>query len=327
MAPRNSSADASPRVQVPGADADRPSWTRVGVIAAIGFVVGVAWPRLAGVRLGPSVPEAAASASASALPSSSVMPPAAPPPVPATATASDSPGASPPAARPTRPAEVPVTTASPGAEPASGPSSVAVGHGVVTSCRTTSGDTLKGGDCGAIAALDGIVVPRLRKLAACPAAAGATGKVRLSVRADFARGALSVDLGRGAPPANADAWLACARSELRGASLGSIAHENARYNVAYALTFAGSGSDAEPAAPVPAAAVVAPAVPEASDEVAQVAWDVALVRDAPKTGKVLARLQRGTTVHAGPANEGWVPVKYGDGFASDGWVYHGAIGR
>jgi hypothetical protein len=219
-----------------------------------------------------------------------------------------------------------VTTASPAGDPASA-SSIAVGHGVVTSCRTTSGDSLKGGDCGAIAGLDGIVVPRLRKLAACSATAGATGKVRFSVRADFARGALSVDLGRGTAPANADGWLACARSELRGASLGSIAHENARYNVAYTVTFAGGGSDAESAAPVPAAAVVAPALPEASDEVAQVAWDVALVRDAPKTGKVLARLQRGTTVHAGPANEGWVPVKYGDNFGSDGWVYHGAIGR
>jgi hypothetical protein len=26
-------------------------------------------------------------------------------------------------------------------------------------------------------------------------------------------------------------------------------------------------------------------------------------------------------------NQGWYPVKYGDGFASDGWVYRAAIGR
>jgi hypothetical protein len=51
------------------------------------------------------------------------------------------------------------------------------------------------------------------------------------------------------------------------------------------------------------------------------------VRDAPKTGKVLARLERGTSVHVGPVRDGWYPVKYGDGFASDGWVYRAAIGR
>jgi hypothetical protein len=323
MVPRNSTPDA-PRVQLPGADADRPSWTRVGVIAAIGFVVGVAWPRLAGVRLGPSVPEAVASASAPALPSPSVSPSAAPPAPSATATASDRPASSPPTAQPTRPAEVPVTTTA----PAAGGASLAVGHGVVTSCKSASGDSLKGADCGALAGLDAIVVPRLRKLAECSGAAGTTGKVRFGVRADFARNVLSVDLGHGTPPANADALLACARSELRGASLASIAHENARYNVAYALTFAASGgaTDDEPAASAPAVAVVAPA-PEATGEVAQVAWKVALVRDAPKTGKVVAQLPRGTTLHAGAASDGWIPVKYGDNFASDGWVYHGAIGR
>ena len=50
-------ADGPLSVQIPRPAADRPSWSRVGVIAAVGFIVGVAWPRLAGVRLGPSVPE------------------------------------------------------------------------------------------------------------------------------------------------------------------------------------------------------------------------------------------------------------------------------
>lgn len=51
------------------------------------------------------------------------------------------------------------------------------------------------------------------------------------------------------------------------------------------------------------------------------------MRDTPKTGKVLARLQRGAVVHLGLAKDGWYPVKYGDGFGSDGWLYRGAIGR
>jgi hypothetical protein len=326
MQSRSSSAEASPRVQIPGAGADRPSWARVGVIAAIGFVVGVAWPRLAGVRLGPSVPESAASASASASPTSAPSSPVSPTPVPA--TASDAPGAVPPAARPVRPAQVPVTTAvpatAPEAEPPPGAPAVSVGRGAVTACKTAQGDSLKGGDCGTLAGFDALVVPRLRRLAECPAAVGAAGKARVLVRADFGRGAVSADLGRGAALPNAEGLLACARTELRGVSLGSIAHENARYTVGYSVTFGAVDSSA--AAPVAAAVTVAEPA-SASDGVAQVAWEVAVVRDAPKTGKVVAKLQRGTTLHAGTPNDGWIPVKYGDNFARDGWVYHGAIGR
>jgi hypothetical protein len=63
-----------------------------------------------------------------------------------------------------------------------------------------------------------------------------------------------------------------------------------------------------------------------SEGTAQIVWEVALVRDAPK-GKVVARLQRGTSVRVGAVKDGWYPVKYGDGFASDGWIYRGALGR
>jgi len=56
-------------------------------------------------------------------------------------------------------------------------------------------------------------------------------------------------------------------------------------------------------------------------------WEVAIVRDAPRTGQVLARLPRGTKVNLGTAQDGWFKVKYGADFSSDGWVYRGAIGR
>ena len=53
-------------VGVPAADRDKPAWVKVGVIAGVCFVVGIAWPRLVGVRIGPSAPgEAAESASGS----------------------------------------------------------------------------------------------------------------------------------------------------------------------------------------------------------------------------------------------------------------------
>jgi hypothetical protein len=218
------------------------------------------------------------------------------------------------------------TPANTAVTPANTPN-VSVSRGTVTSCRTTAGDTLKGGDCGAVPGLDGIVVPRLRKLAECPASVGASGRLRLAVRADFARGSLSADLGRGAPPAGADALLECVRTDLRGAAIAALTHENARYSIAYVVHL--GGGDAEPSAAAPSAgatATPAPA-PETGAGIASVAWDVALVRDAPKTGKVLARLPRGTALRVGAASDGWVPVKYGDQFASEGWVYHSAIGR
>ncbi len=313
MPPRK--ADGPLAVQVPSPGQDRPSWLGVGAIAVVGFVVGVAWPRLAGVRLGPSVPDSpAASASEGEPPAAGVAsPPAVAPAVPA---AMPSPVAPSP----------PVAASGPGSSspsPSGLPSAsagvrVSVAHGAIISCKTAAGESLKGNDCGAVPGLDGVVLPRLRKLADCPDAAGTGGKVRLVVRVDFARDALAVELGHDRLASGAGPLLACAKSALASATLGGIAHDNPRYGVAYAVTF-GAPAVADPG---PAAAPVA-----TSDATAQVEWDVAIVRDAPKTGKVLARLQRGTPLHVGAVRDGWYPVKYGEGFGSDGWVYRGAIGR
>jgi hypothetical protein len=45
----------------------------------------------------------------------------------------------------------------------------------------------------------------------------------------------------------------------------------------------------------------------------------------PRT--LVARLPRGTKVKVGTSKDGWYQVKYGDGFANEGWLYRGAIGR
>jgi hypothetical protein len=169
------SAAGPPAVEAPAGAADTPSWTRVGVIAAIGFVVGVAWPRLAGVRLGPSLPDGAVA--------------------PVAAMSASAMSAAP----------------APEASSVSGP-------------PTTE---------------------------------------------------------NAAPPASA------ATAEPTTGAQGSPAGLKA----------------------------------------AQVEWEVALVRDSPKTGKVIARLPRGSQVRVGPVKDGWYPVAYGNGFSSDGWVYRGAIGR
>jgi hypothetical protein len=315
-------ADAPLLVQVPTAGQDRPSWMKVGVIAAIGFLVGVAWPRLAGVRLGPAVPEAASpSALATAPttePASSAVTSAALPAVVA------SPAAAPPP--PVAAAPPPVTgpapaTAPPSATAAPMSASATVAHGYVFACIGADGEALKGSACGSLPALDSLVMPRLRKLADCPEAAAANGKLHLVARLDFSRNALGVELGRTRGVSPAEPLLACAKAALAGTSVNGIAHEKVRYSVAYSVTF---GSAASPAGATQA--------PRGGDEAtaegaAQVVWEVAIVRDIPKTGKIVARLQRGAAVRVGPVKDGWYPIKYGDGFASDGWVYRGAIGK
>jgi SH3 domain-containing protein len=313
MALRPANADDRPTVQVPGAEADHPSWTKVAVIAAIGFVVGLAWPRIAGVRLGPSLP--AASASASSAPVEST---------PAAST-SGSMGA---------PANVASAAAADGASSLSGavqqpvpdvsPTEVTVPRGYVIGCKTAQNESLKGAECGALSGLDAVVMPRLRRLANCPEASGAAGKLHLVLTVDFARESLTTELSRSHPISSADAWLGCARSDLAGVRIAGISHEHPKYSVAYAVALAGS-APAAPSAVIPSAVQEVP--PEVDSRTAQVEWEVAIVRDAPKTGKVIARLQRGTTLRIGSPKDGWWPVKYGDGYTSEGWVYRGAIGR
>jgi hypothetical protein len=292
-----SSPKADPRLQVhiPTAADDRPSWTKVGVITAIGFIVGIAWPRVMGVRLGPSVPSDVASVAAAA----------------SGAPSEASSGLA------TAPPSAPAVAAVPAA-PTSAPPAVTVGHGVVFACKTSDGDSLKGSECGSLPGLDSLVMPRLRNLADCPEAASVTGKMHFVARIDFGHAAVAMELGRGQTVPSPDALLACAKTDITGLSLAGITHDNPRYSVAYTVTF-----DAGAAAAGSASAGAA----GDADGSAQVVWEVAIVRDAPKTGKVVARLQRGATVHLGTAKDGWYPVKFGDGFGSDGWLYRGAVGR
>ncbi len=207
--------------------------------------------------------------------------------------------------------------------PPASPPKVSVFPGPILTCKTDAGDTLKGSDCGKLRGLDALVLPRLRKLAECPEAAAAKGRLQLVLHIDFARGWVSPDLGRTQTVAPTEALLACSRTQLAGAGLSSVTHDNARYSVVYSVVFdAGEGAaDASPQAAHPSS--------DGAEGTAQVVWEVAIIRDVPKTGKVLARLQRGTQVHLGAAKDGWYPVKNGDGDgdAKEGWVYRGAIGK
>lgn len=315
--------DAPLRVEVPSAQEDRPAWVKVGVIAVVGFAVGVAWPRLAGIRPGPTSPADAASAAAA----SASAAPRAPESSAPTSASLTAPAAS----------SVPAAPASAVAV-ATGAPNVMLSRGAVISCKNEDGETLKGAAaCGGLGGLDAIAQPHLRKIAQCPAAEGMTGKVPLILTVDFAGGRVGLDIGKSKEITNRDGLLTCMRPHVIGIRPGNMTHEHPRYTVIYTATL--SAPDTSTGAPSASGghAGGTPGVADtpassgggasASDSpTAQVVWEVALVRDAPRTGQIVGRLQRGSKVHvsAGP-QEGWYKVQFGG--ATEGWVYRGAIGR
>lgn len=311
--------DAPLAIDLPGPDRDRPRWVKVGIIAAVGFVIGVAWPRVMGVRLGPSAPsEMNANVAAAAASSSAANKAAAAPAV----VAQPKPSAS--------------VAASASAAPAGGPPNVMVQKGSVLGCKGEDGESKKGKECGGVAALDQIVAPRLKKLSSCGAADGQTGKLSFVVNANFTNGSFSWDIGKSSTVTNTEGLTTCLKTIFQGVTVQGVAHENPRYTVAYATTLTAgtpSGTDEKTAEPSPKPAdttakpadTAAPTIAAGGE--ATVSWEVALIRDTPKTGTVVARLPRGTKVKVGAVKDGWYTINYGDGFASSGFVYHSALGK
>jgi hypothetical protein len=297
-------------VQIPPEGSDRPSWVKVGVIAVVGFAVGIAWPRLAGIRPGPSAPgesQAAATSAPAGHASDATEQPA------AAAVASAAPASS-AASAASGDAPVPMNNA---------PPAVLVTRGAVMTCKTADGEVLHGADkCGAVTAFDGLAQPRLKKLAYCPQAHGASGKLGVLFSLDFVRNKINFGFGKSSTVDNRDSLDQCLRMSFENVSLGPVTHDNPTYAVYYSVTFTPRDSTSMPPAATQAAEE------SSGPQTAQVAWEVAIVRDAPRTGSVVGRLQRGTKVRVGSGGQdGWYRVKYGSDFGSEGWVYRGAIGK
>ena len=317
--------DAPFVVDLPNASADQPSWLRVGIFAVVGLVVGIGWPRVFGVRLGPSAPLTTAAASEA---QSGARPADPPPALPANVVAaSPTSGAN---------AQAGASSSASATSVESNTSTVEVKHGVVVSCKSDTGERLKGAACGALD-FDAIALPRLKKLARCPTADGADGKLSVLFGLDFESNKVRIDVGRSTTIDNKDTFGVCLRGAFDQVSLGAMAHDNPSYTVSYAVHFAPRGS-VTPATPGGGAAAdtnggsqtpSTPSTPAAdvAADTAQVVWEVAIVRDAPRTGQVVARLQRGTAVKLAQGQEGWYRVKYGASFSNDGWVYRGAVGK
>lgn len=362
-----SKADRPLTLDLPKADADRPPWRKVGAIAVFGFVVGIAWPQLAGVRLGPSAPSDAPSSSSSSSATVTTAQGGAAGSAVTTTTASGAPlgsgaGAGGAAHADTEGPAAAMIAGSPesagggAAAGANGPS-VSVGHGILLSCRSEDGENLKGRACGSLG-FDALALPRLRRLGKCPAAAGAEGqRLPIAFALDFKRNSIVPSIGRTTTTvAGGEAIATCVRSLFEGASLSAVDHENVRYGVLYHVSFGKAAAGASPgtatanAPPIATTGgtpgATATATPssagggagaaggagvETGDDssggattTTQVVWDVAIVRDQPRTGTVVARLPRGSKVQVGAGQEGWYRVRAG---SAEGWVYRAAIGK
>lgn len=327
-------SDAPLAIEVPTATQDKPAWVKVGVIAAVGFVIGIAWPRLAGVRIGPNAPgESAAAASASHGGRAPDAPPASVTKV---------------AAAPSSSAATPATTApAPTTNTAAAPPKITVSKGLVLTCKTTDGENKKGKDCGGVPGVDDIVRPRVRNIATCSGMEGQTGKFSLTANADFVSGRFWYELNtKSATVQNIDAVTSCLKTVFHNTAVVQTPHEHSKYSVVYTAQLTPGGDDKDKVADKSDKSDVRDTkdtkakteaeekpekaekpAPAAATGEAEVAWDVGLVRDTPKTGTLVARLPRGTKVKVGASKDGWYQIKYGDGFANEGWLYRGAIGR
>jgi hypothetical protein len=279
-------------VELPAPGADRPAWTKVGIVALVGFAIGILWPRFTGTRIAPSPPgegsgpatEATAAASASTRPLAS---------------------GAPPAAAQTEPA-------------------INVGPGAILRCRDNEDEAVK--ECGSLQ-FDPVAIPVIKGLTHCRTAKEMAGQLSLGFEVDFRKRKVRPVLGKATtlPTETAQALLKCTEVGLENAMLGDMKHKHRRYTIFYTASLAAPGAAAEGATPAPSEG---PAAGTTTSETplsgsATVAWDVAVVRDTPKAGAIVGRILRGTKVKLVARQGEWLRIQAG---SIEGWAYRGALG-
>jgi hypothetical protein len=282
------------KVEIPEAEA-KPPWARAGAFAAIGLVVGIAWPSLAGMRVGPDLPGSEKDGGEE--PAVEVAP----------ALARTEPTAPTPA--PTQPA---------GEGPIAEQQRVVIGGGDIRQCF--KGRDKIEGDCGRLL-LDKVLTPKLQELTSCPAALGLEGQLEVGFDIAFDDKQIKVLPGKKGelPGTTVNGIVRCVADFIRDVSLDDIQHKHSRYKVFYTLDFYPPGA----ALPTEGDKNAPEGESDSRRGAASVTWDTALVRAEPVDGKVVARLVRGTRVTILGRRKDWYRVKVR---SKEGWVYRGALG-
>lgn len=300
-------------VQIPRPGADQPVWSRVGIIAFAGFAIGIAWPKLTGVKVGPSVPsDLAAKVEATATPGGSAAAPA----IPVSGSA----------AAPTLAASAAVPAD--GAVPAN-QELVVVGAGKITRCFEKKDKKVD--DCEKLQ-FDPIAVKKLKELSKCPSAIGLSGKMTIGFEVNFEKKEVQVQKAKKGtttlPSTTVNGILQCGAREFANVSLDDVPHKYRRYSLTYALTFYPPGKHPEEAEDGKAGDDASGAAGSTTDETeasgnATVSVDAAPLRKEPKGKEKVGRLVRGTKVKILARQNDWYKVDSG---SSVGWLYRSAIG-
>lgn len=289
-------------VEVPSPAQDRALTSKVGIVAIVGFGLGVLWPRILDLKVGPDVPGAS-----KPRPSKPVVAP---------------PAGSASAATPSESAAVADDGPAEDAAALTNKQTVIIADGRLESCRNKKGDKLD--DCGKLK-FDKIAKSKLGELVRCPAAIGLEGDIALSLTINFEKSEVVVDGEKKTSSLPGDTIRGvskCAAKELKDVELDKVSHTHHRYTVVYDLSFYPPGK-----AP-PAPEEGKPASDSEEEEGlgrATVTWEKALLRDSPEQGKIVVRLRQGTRVKLLEQKDDWFLVEASKG--KKGWVYGQAIGK
>lgn len=175
--------------------------SRVGVIAVVGFFVGVAWPRLAGVSL---VPEAPLEDTSKPAPAEDGVEP------------------------------TPVEAETKEIKPVD---QLEIGKAQITSCRDQEGKAQS--SCDEVDT-DSLLHPVLRSLSSCPAAKGAFGTLSIGMDLDFATkkvGDITSGQSTDLPATITKEVLRCAREGFASVTVAGVPAEHSSYTVYYLLEF------------------------------------------------------------------------------------------
>ncbi len=284
------------KVDVPAASSTPLRLGRIGIIAAVGFAIGLVWPRLAGVRLVPELPGAPASSQ----------------------DLSGAPEEAPPAASEEKLPQASETPPLPDAPETQPP---VVGDAQVTSCRDGGGGRIQ--TCDAVD-FDRVARPRLGSLTDCEPAKAIAGVVSVGFDLDFGTERVTRVTSGKATTLEHDALallLQCYEKSFSNVSLVGIPHQHQRYTVFYRVELKGTASASPEGSADGAPLSITPA-----SGTATVTWDTALVHATPeRESKVSARLRSGTRVAVTGRSGDWYRVKY-DSRGREGWVFRTAIG-
>jgi hypothetical protein len=302
-------SDRPLQVDIPRPQDETPAWSRVGIVAVVAFAVGILWPKLLGVKIGPGVPgEPHAIAEASAR-----------------AAAAQAPSASPSMA----PSAAPSASA---AAAAANSELVVVGASKVNKCFDKKDKKVE--ECDKVA-FDPIASKKLKELSACPSALGLEGKVLLGFDLKFDKKEIEVvrpKKGNTLPSSTVKGIAECAAKEMQSVALEDVAHKHRRYALTLELKFYPPGKHPEAAGDAAEGGDDEKAGKDDATEgkdaegaagSATVSWDTALLRKEPKDGDVVARLVRGTRVKIVAKEKDWFKVEHG---GKTGWIYRGAVG-